>query len=344
MYDSFSTPLTGPRVAVFITAAYGVSELPPIVQATSEVSEPLPVQSSRASGPADALVYATMYTPWPCNVVSGPCDQVAVQRAIFKIVDPFTSNGTPEVKLQEGGQYIWAPPLTFQTVATNSTNSRLAWLRDQELFEPSPEPYLFQADTSPGGALVCLVYSRSAGCDVASAPIANATVRVSAPNPRRIIDPAATGPLRASLDVPASILSQLQVPTLAVTVQGAQPGQAYFTQGDVVTITARFDYGPRGRKEDVYIAFISDVDGALTGDGCAIGDWNSRPTDTNGVATITCTLSEAGTVEVTAKNMIYADPLLTAAANITGEGCPAAHACMLPAFTVYVCANITGMS
>lgn len=291
MYGSpaeFAPRTSGPRVAVFVTAAYGVSELPtegefdfpksefnpPLqgVQASEEAFEEPPpegpVQSSRATGPGDRLIGT--WSPNPCGDVSGLCDQVTVQQAIFTFVDPFTSNGTVEVNLPESGEV--QAPLAFQAVATNGAISRLAWIRNQEQ-EPPPQPYLFQADASPVRALVCGVGPdpRIALCEVASASIANATVRVSAPNPRRIIDPVATGPLLASLDVPADVLLQLQVPTLTVTVESAQLGQANFTQGDVVTITARFDYGPRGPKL-ADITFTSSVVDALTGDSCLIGN------------------------------------------------------------------------
>jgi hypothetical protein len=339
-----NSAVTGPsRVAVFVTAAYGVSELPPVGEVSQQSfgSEPAPVRSQAATGPAQQLIDAARFDP--CSAtdgIPGLCDVIGTVQdrgVIFSIVDPFSSNGTLALQLQDRapGEVNYAPLIfNFTTVATKET--ALAWLRsDNPDFETPPvHPYFFQAVASPAGALVPFLGSYApnhAEGHVVSAPITDATVRVVGANPRRIIDPAAPGTLETSLDIPADVLSQLTVPTLTLTAQGPQEGQG-LKQGDTITLTAQYNYGPRALREGLVITFASGVEGALTGEGCRLEDYVT--TDANGTAAITCTLSQYGTIEVTASTgallptfdaPAILDQPLTAAANLTGEGCPAAH-------------------
>jgi hypothetical protein len=250
-------------------------------------------------------------------------------------VDPYNKDGTLDV--QPPAEGFASYPLRFRVVTVATEPSQLSWLQAGS----ESEKFLFQVDAAPNDSLVCSapVGLNVGVCDVARVPIQRTGVTFWAPNPRRIIDPAATGPLQAALDIPDFILSQLTVPTLTVTIQGPQEGQSVVSTGDVVTITAHFDYGTLADTQGFQISLTSDGDASVAaGSDCPLGQ--TIPTSTGGFVTLTCTLVSNGTLAITASMApllpgvgapAILDQPLTAAANISGKNCVSrrTHACFV---------------
>jgi hypothetical protein len=308
----------GGAVAVFVTASYGIDELPVdgggsgavLERASAKLFEgdlieigppPTPERSFAARWPLVELQDAAEF--WTCSRIPGVCDKAPVRDgAVFRATDPYVSSGVLDMQLVEGGvlpgqgegnQY--PPPLRFMvTPGSTGEESTVPWLLDAWPFEV----FLFQSAASPSDALVCSVGYRdgpSARCDVA-APVTSTTASFTAwaPNPRRILDPTSTGPLRASLNLTGAVLEGLDAPKLTLTVQGAAGQTGEFTIGDTVTFTAEFSYPGTPLQAANLFLFVWDSNYGSALEGCDM--YNLLQADSTGVATLTCTLSSAGAI------------------------------------------------